>query len=125
MQGPAAAGLGAVQQFFEALGLTPPPKVELSETAIALRANAGDSVIAEGPLVGVQQGPAGRPKGGKEARRVRRERYAIHDIHCPDTGADVDRHWRMEIEAAQPDVGYRKLVQQVGQERPRIPSTLK
>ena len=31
VQGPAASGLGAVQQFFEALGLTPPPKVEISE----------------------------------------------------------------------------------------------
>src|SRR5262249_35264614 len=31
VQGPSASGLGAVQQFFEALGLTEPPKVELSE----------------------------------------------------------------------------------------------
>jgi hypothetical protein len=30
VQGPAATGLGAVQQFFEALGLVAPPKVEIS-----------------------------------------------------------------------------------------------
>jgi hypothetical protein len=34
---PSASGLGAVQQFFEALGLTPPPKVDVSEKAVNLR----------------------------------------------------------------------------------------
>jgi hypothetical protein len=42
VQGPSASGLGAVQQFFEALGLTPPPKVEISERAVALKGQAGD-----------------------------------------------------------------------------------
>ncbi|MFN4259957.1 MAG: hypothetical protein ACK4RK_11745 [Gemmataceae bacterium] len=42
VRGPAASGLGAVQQFFEALGLTPPPKVEVSEKAISLSGNVGD-----------------------------------------------------------------------------------
>jgi hypothetical protein len=41
VQGPAASGLGAVQQFFEALGLTPAPKVEISERAVALSGSAG------------------------------------------------------------------------------------
>jgi hypothetical protein len=44
VQGPAASGLGAVQQFFEALGLTPPPKVDVSERAVRLEAAAGSSV---------------------------------------------------------------------------------
>ncbi len=44
VQGPPASGLGAVQQFFEALGLTPPPKVDISERAIKLEATAGTSV---------------------------------------------------------------------------------
>jgi hypothetical protein len=44
VQGPAASGLGAVQQFFEALGLTPPPKVDVSERAVTLEAAAGASV---------------------------------------------------------------------------------
>ena len=39
VQGPPASGLGAVQQFFEALGLTPPPKVDISDKSITL---AGD-----------------------------------------------------------------------------------
>ncbi len=41
VQGPSASGLGAVQQFFEALGLTPPPKVEISEKAVYLQGNPG------------------------------------------------------------------------------------
>lgn len=35
--GPPASGLGAVQQFFEALGLVTPPRVDVSEAAISLR----------------------------------------------------------------------------------------
>jgi hypothetical protein len=44
VQGPSASGLGAVQQFFEALGLTPPPKVEISERSVALRGNPGEQL---------------------------------------------------------------------------------
>src|SRR5262249_31917267 len=42
VQGPAASGLGAVQQFFEALGVAQPPRVEISERNIACKGNAGD-----------------------------------------------------------------------------------
>ena len=45
VQGPTAAGVGAVQQFFEALGLTPPPKVEISHRSVALNGNVGDQNI--------------------------------------------------------------------------------
>ena len=41
VQGPSASGVGAVQQFFEALGLTPAPKVQISERQIALKGNPG------------------------------------------------------------------------------------
>jgi hypothetical protein len=41
VQGPSAAGLGAVQQFFEALGLTAPPKVEISERSITFHGEVG------------------------------------------------------------------------------------
>jgi hypothetical protein len=44
VQGPSASGIGAVQQFFEALGLTPPPKVEISERSITLTGNAGEQL---------------------------------------------------------------------------------
>jgi hypothetical protein len=44
VQGPAASGLGAVQQFFEALGLTPPPKVEISTNRIELTGNPGEQL---------------------------------------------------------------------------------
>ena len=43
VQGPSASGLGAVQQFFEALGLTPPPKVQISDRSVTLQAHAGDN----------------------------------------------------------------------------------
>jgi len=42
VQGPPAPGVAGVQQFFEALGLTPAPKVEISVKAVALSANPGD-----------------------------------------------------------------------------------
>ncbi len=41
VQGPSASGLGAVQQFFEALGLATAPKVEVSQRSIALQGNVG------------------------------------------------------------------------------------
>jgi len=41
VKGAAASGLGAVQQFFEALGLTPPPKVEVSDKQVCLQGQAG------------------------------------------------------------------------------------
>src|SRR5262249_39559626 len=42
VQGPAASGIGAVQQFFEALGLTPPPRVEISTRAVNLTGAVGE-----------------------------------------------------------------------------------
>jgi hypothetical protein len=44
VQGPAASGMGAVQQFFEALGLVPAPKVEISTRAILLSGNPGQAL---------------------------------------------------------------------------------
>ncbi len=44
VQGPAASGLGAVQQFFEALGLTAPPKVEISAERIDLSGTPGEQL---------------------------------------------------------------------------------
>jgi hypothetical protein len=44
VQGPAASGLGAIQQFFEALGLTAPPKVEISTSRIDLTGNPGEQL---------------------------------------------------------------------------------
>jgi hypothetical protein len=46
VQGPSASGVGAVQQFFEALGLSKAPKVEISQTALHLRGNVGQSAQA-------------------------------------------------------------------------------
>jgi hypothetical protein len=41
VQGPASSGLGAIQQFFEALGLVKAPVVEISETAIQFQGPPG------------------------------------------------------------------------------------
>jgi len=41
VRGPAASGLGAVQQFFEALGLTPPPKVDVGDKQIGFQSDPG------------------------------------------------------------------------------------
>jgi hypothetical protein len=40
--GPAASGLAAVQQFFEALGLTKPPKVAIGEWLVSFAGEVGD-----------------------------------------------------------------------------------
>lgn len=42
--GPAASGLGAVQQFFEALGLTPPPRVQISDRAVNLHGSPREAL---------------------------------------------------------------------------------
>jgi hypothetical protein len=44
VQGPASSGVAAVQQFFEALGLTAAPRVQISERQIALKGKAGSSL---------------------------------------------------------------------------------
>jgi len=44
VRGPLAEGLGAVQQFFEALGRATPPKVEISDTHVELRGTPGQSL---------------------------------------------------------------------------------
>jgi hypothetical protein len=44
VRGPSATGVGAVQQFFEALGLTKPPKVEISHLGLSLSGEVGQSV---------------------------------------------------------------------------------
>jgi hypothetical protein len=41
VQGPVASDMGAVQQFFEALGLTKPPKIEVSVQSVTLAGNVG------------------------------------------------------------------------------------
>jgi hypothetical protein len=42
VQGPVATGVAAVQQFFEALGLTPAPRVEVTPPSVALYGQPGD-----------------------------------------------------------------------------------
>ncbi|HTU20525.1 MAG TPA: hypothetical protein VMG10_20860 [Gemmataceae bacterium] len=44
VQGPSASGLGAIQQFFEALGLTAPPKVAISINRIDLTGSPGEQL---------------------------------------------------------------------------------
>jgi hypothetical protein len=44
VQGPVSSGMAAVQQYFEALGLTKPPKVELVQRSCTLQGNPGDTL---------------------------------------------------------------------------------
>ncbi len=41
VRGPSASGMGAIQQFFEALGLTAPPKVQINQQSVTLNAQPG------------------------------------------------------------------------------------
>jgi hypothetical protein len=47
IQGPSAHGLAGLQQFFEALGLTKPPRVHVSETLVHLRGTPGACLTHE------------------------------------------------------------------------------
>src|SRR5262249_13707004 len=42
VQGPAASGISGIQQFFEALGLTTPPRVEISERTVNFEGGVGE-----------------------------------------------------------------------------------
>jgi FHA domain len=44
VEGPSGSGLGAVQQFFEALGLTKPPRVQISDERFAYKGMTGDVI---------------------------------------------------------------------------------
>ena len=46
VQGPTASGLGALQQFLEACGLTQPPRVELGTISLHLRGSYGQRLTA-------------------------------------------------------------------------------
>jgi hypothetical protein len=47
VQGPSASGVGAIQQFFEALGLTPPPKTFINQTVVNLEGAPGQELVFE------------------------------------------------------------------------------
>ncbi len=55
--GPASTGLGAVQQFFEALGLVQPPKVEINQTNFSLSGRAGERLQASVKVTAVEPRP--------------------------------------------------------------------
>ena len=44
VDGPSGSGLGAVQQYFEALGLTKPPRLEISEDRLAFQGTMGERI---------------------------------------------------------------------------------
>jgi hypothetical protein len=57
IQGRSAMGVGAVQQFFEALGLAKPPKVTVPEPAIHLRGRPGETLLYPLRLAAVEKRP--------------------------------------------------------------------
>jgi hypothetical protein len=44
VEGPSGSGLGAVQQFFEALGLTKPPRVTISDERLSFEGTTGERI---------------------------------------------------------------------------------
>jgi len=57
VQEPPASGIGAIQQFFEALGLVTPPKVEISTQTISLAGSVGASLTEEITVQTVEKRP--------------------------------------------------------------------
>ena len=57
MQGPSASGIGAVQQYFEALGLTTPPKVQVRESAVFFECEPGGSALHTLEVAAVEKRP--------------------------------------------------------------------
>ncbi|MCS6977943.1 MAG: hypothetical protein NZM31_13175 [Gemmatales bacterium] len=47
VQGPTAKGIGAVQQFFESLGLSKPPPLTLSETEVTIPCQRGITAVSQ------------------------------------------------------------------------------
>ena len=57
VQGPSASGIGAVQQYFEALGLTAPPKVEVRESSVFFECEPGGSAFHTLEVAAVEKRP--------------------------------------------------------------------
>ena len=57
VQGPSASGIGAVQQFFEALGLTTPPKVTVLESSLLFEGKPGGDVHHTLDVAAVEKRP--------------------------------------------------------------------
>jgi hypothetical protein len=57
VQGPSASGIGAVQQYFEALGLTTPPKVEVRESSLFFESKPGGGVYHTLDVAAVEKRP--------------------------------------------------------------------
>ncbi|HBI43648.1 MAG TPA: hypothetical protein DDY78_12485 [Planctomycetales bacterium] len=57
VQGPSASGIGAVQQYFEALGLTTPPKVEVRESSLFFEGKPGAGVFHTLDVEAVEKRP--------------------------------------------------------------------
>lgn len=55
VQGPASSGLSAVQQFFEALGLTPPPKVRISTKSLEFSGSPGQQGLEQQIEIGTKE----------------------------------------------------------------------
>jgi hypothetical protein len=70
VQMPSASGLAAVQQFFEALGLVKPPRVELSEDAVLPRGSPG-AMVEHVLAVVTQENRAAVAHGASDRRWLR------------------------------------------------------
>jgi len=57
VQGPQSTGMGAIQQFFEALGLTKPVKCEVVDKALLLRGSPGQRIEAQISIRGLENRP--------------------------------------------------------------------
>ena len=57
VNGAPVAGLAAVQQFFDALGLSASPRLEPSESALSLTGRAGEALLATVRLGTVEKRP--------------------------------------------------------------------
>jgi hypothetical protein len=99
VQEPSASGLAAVQQFFEALGLTAPPKVGINVSEIRLAGRAGDAVSSTVVLTTPEKKPvfahAVSDQGWLRVERVELEGRSatlhLRVASIPDTGGDVLR----------------------------------
>jgi hypothetical protein len=99
VQEPSASGLAAVQQFFEALGLTSPPKVDVNASEVRLAGRAGESVAATVVLSTQEKKPvfahAVSDRDWLRVERVQLEGKSA-TVHLrvpsiPDTGGDLLR----------------------------------
>ena len=121
VQGPIMPGMGSIQQFFEALGVAKPPKVDFNPKTLDLHGAVGKTIEAKIEVTTAERrsstaGPPATSRGSRSARRSSpaRPRHPVTiriPEPCPPTleaTINVDRQRQPEVTVAAEGRGRRR-----------------